>query len=148
MPTGARPCWRLLAALLAVGLVSSAGACPREGTPPPAAPRDIRGTWDWVRSVHRVTGEVHSPATEGLSAELVLTGDPDAGRFEYRRRGAVVASGRFETGWEDEPGNDFVHWYPPFSFHHTMQWLAVGTESMRVEDADTGGYVTTWSRRR
>lgn len=72
--------------------------------------------------------------------------EPTEGAFEFRRGAELVASGSFEIGYEDAPGNDFVTWNPSFGDFHGQQWLTVWSDSLRLVDAADEGLESVWVR--
>ena len=126
--------------------VSGCGGGPAE--PERYAPAEaLQGTWRWVSSLDVKTQQLHTPASDGVEAELAFAADSELeGSFAYRRTGAPEVTGRFGISSEDSPGNDFVVLDQSIDFLESHAWLAVGPDSLWLGGGMEGGYNSRYVR--
>ena len=105
------------------------------------------GTWQWVESLNVRTAEVSTPSSAGFTATLTLVAESgSSGTFTYLRSGAPPIAGHYQISFEDEEGNDFITVEPGFDFLTRYAWIAVGTDSLRLNGVFELGYNSTYAR--
>ena len=128
-------------------LLATSGLLTCRGTTEPFHLAYLPGSWQWVSSRDVRSQQTHTPSTEGHTARLQFISDSErSGTFVYTRDGQTAVQGRYDIGFEDAPGNDFVRLSESIDFLTKSAWIAVGSDTLRLDGVMELGYNSVYAR--